>query len=81
MTQPRNSNLIPALLVGLAVGTAVWFLFSTDQGKETRDKLVDSLKDISDTIKDRTSNEVHNLTSKANKVAEHLQSKVKEYKN
>lgn len=79
MTQHRNSKLIPALLAGLAVGTAIWFLFSTDQGKETRDSLVDSLKDIGDTLKERATNEVNNLASKAGKLADNVQSKVKEY--
>ncbi|MGV8878739.1 MAG: YtxH domain-containing protein [Sphingobacteriaceae bacterium] len=79
MTQHRNSKLIPALLAGLAVGTAIWFLFSTDQGRETRDSLVDSLKDIGDTLKERAANEVNNLASKAGKLADNVQSKVKEY--
>jgi gas vesicle protein len=45
MENNNNKKVLALALAGLATGAAIWFLMSTDKGKQTRDYLVDSLMD------------------------------------
>lgn len=71
-----NSNVLAALLAGLAAGAALGILFAPERGVETRDKLNDSLKNLSDSIKDRAADEIGNLTELKNKVVGNIKSKL-----
>jgi len=44
------------LILGLAVGVALGFLFAPRTGKETRELVKDKASDVSETVKDLTAN-------------------------
>ncbi|TWR29683.1 YtxH domain-containing protein [Mucilaginibacter pallidiroseus] len=72
-----NTKVIVALLAGVAAGAALGILFAPDSGTETRDKLSDSLKKLSDTIKETAANEIDNLVGLKDKVVENIKTKVR----
>lgn len=72
-----NTKVVVALLAGLAAGAALGILFAPDSGTETRDKLTDSLKNLSDSIKETAANEIDNLMSFKDKVVDNIKNKVK----
>lgn len=53
-----NSKTFAALLAVLAVETALGILFAPDTGEDTRYKFSKSLRDLSDTVKERASDEL-----------------------
>ena len=71
-----NSKVLIALLAGIAAGAALGFLFAPERGEETRDKLNDSLKNLSDSIKDRAADELGNLSEYKTKVVDNIKSKI-----
>jgi hypothetical protein len=64
-----------ALLAGLAAGAALGILFAPEKGTETRDKLTESLNNLSDTIKDTAASELDKLTSLKSKVVDNIKTK------
>jgi len=72
-----NAKVIVALLAGIAAGAAFGILFAPESGTETRDKLSDSLKKLSDSIKETAANEIDNLVGLKDKVVENIKTKVK----
>lgn len=79
MAQHRKTNLLTGLLAGVAVGSAVWYLCSTDHGKETCHKIADSLKNFGDNLKEGATREAGNLADKASNLADNLKSKANSY--
>lgn len=73
-----NSKVLIGLLAGLAAGAALGLLFAPDKGTETRDKLSQSLKDLSDTIKDKAADEINNLSGLKDKVVSSVKSKLRQ---
>lgn len=80
-----QSKLLLALLTGLAAGAAMGILLAPEKGSETRDKLSDALKNLGDSIRDRASEEIGDLSGFADKVIGSLKSKLQtveeEYSN
>ncbi|AMR31220.1 hypothetical protein A0256_07160 [Mucilaginibacter sp. PAMC 26640] len=72
-----NTKVVVALLAGLAAGAALGILFAPERGTETRDKLSDSLKNLSDTIKETAASEIDRLVSLKDTVVDNIKSKVK----
>ena len=72
-----NSKIIVALLAGVAVGAALGLLFAPESGKETRDRLSKTLKDLGDTIKDLSDEGLDNLSDAVEQVSDNVKSKVK----
>lgn len=71
-----NTKVVAALLAGLAAGAALGILFAPERGSETRDKINDSLKDLGDAIKDRSSEQLHNMGDLADKLISTVKSRL-----
>ena len=69
-----NTKVVVALLAGVAAGAALGILFAPEKGSETRDRLNDALKNLSDAIKDRAAEEIENLTAFKDKVVDTVKS-------
>ncbi|MCJ8210490.1 YtxH domain-containing protein [Mucilaginibacter sp. RS28] len=72
----NNSKIIVAMLAGLAAGAALGILFAPDSGTETRDKLSDSLKDLSDSIKETAGKELNSLLGLKDKLVDNIKTKI-----
>ncbi|MET4082370.1 gas vesicle protein [Pedobacter sp. UYP30] len=72
-----NSKTVVALLAGLAAGAALGILFAPDKGDETRDKLSQSLKDLSDAVKDKTADELEALNQFKEKIVGSIKTKLR----
>lgn len=72
-----NSKTILALLAGLAAGAALGILFAPDKGDDTRDKLTDSLKGLSDSIKESAGKEIESLLGLKDKLVDNIKTKIK----
>ena len=71
-----NTKVLVALLAGLAAGAALGILFAPDKGTETRDKLSDSLKKLTDSIKETAATEIDNLRGLKDKVVDNIKTKM-----
>ena len=71
-----NSKVLIGLLAGLAAGAALGLLFAPDKGTDTRDRLAQSLKDLSDSIRDKAADEINNLANLKDKVVSSVKNKV-----
>ncbi|WP_345949765.1 MULTISPECIES: YtxH domain-containing protein [unclassified Mucilaginibacter] len=65
-----------ALLAGLAAGAAIGILFAPSKGTETRDKLSESLSNLSDSIKETAAAEIDRLASLKTKVVDNIKTKI-----
>lgn len=72
-----NSKTVVALIAGLAAGAALGVLFAPDKGDETRDKLSQSLKDLTDTVKDKAAGELDALNNFKEKVVSSVKTKLR----
>jgi len=73
-----NTKVFAALLAGIAAGAAIGILFAPEKGTDTRDKLNDALKNLSDAIKDRAAEEIENLTALKDRIVENVKSRAGE---
>jgi len=71
-----NAKVVAALLAGLAAGAALGILFAPEKGSETRDKVNESLKDLTDALKERTSEQLNNIGALADKLVGTVKSKL-----
>lgn len=60
----KNSNLIGALVIGAAAGAVISLLVAPAKGSETRKKLADGSKGISDSLCNMASDIVHTLKNR-----------------
>ncbi len=72
-----SGKILAALLAGLAAGAAIGILFAPEKGTDTRDKLSESLKDLGEAIKERSSEQVEQIKDLSDKVSASLKSKLK----
>jgi gas vesicle protein len=71
-----DAKVVIALLAGLAAGAALGILFAPDKGAETRDKITDSLGNLSDTIKETAAAELDRLTDLKERVVGNIKHKI-----
>jgi gas vesicle protein len=71
-----NSKVLIGLLAGLAAGAALGLLFAPEKGTDIRDRLSQSIKDLSDSIKDKAADEINNLANLKDKVVSSVKTKV-----
>lgn len=71
-----SSKVLIGLLAGLAAGAALGLLFAPEAGTETRERLGQSFKDLSDTIKEKAAAELENLSSLKEKVVDKVKNKI-----
>ncbi len=71
-----SSKVLIGLLAGLAAGTALGLLFAPEAGTETRERLGQSFRDLSDTIKEKAAGEIEHLTSLKDKVVDTVKGKI-----
>lgn len=72
-----SGKILAALLAGMAAGAAIGILFAPEKGTDTRDKLNESLKDLGEAIKERSSEQVEQIKELSDKVSATLKSKLK----
>lgn len=63
-----NTKVVAALLAGLAAGAALGILFAPSKGSETREKINDSLKDLGEALKERSEEQIAQVSDIADKV-------------
>ncbi|WP_316752334.1 YtxH domain-containing protein [Pedobacter gandavensis] len=70
LTAQKTDSTLPvvALLAGLAIGAVIGVLFAPEKGVNTRTKISDKAKDLSDTAKDK----LHQVKSKVLSEADQL---------
>lgn len=71
-----NAKVVAALLVGVAAGAALGILFAPEKGSETREKLNDSIKDLGETLKERSQEQLGQISEMADQVLSALKSKL-----
>ncbi len=71
-----SSKVLIGLLAGLAAGAALGLLFAPEVGSETRERLGQSFKDLSDTLKEKAAEELDNLSSLKEKVVDTVKGKM-----
>lgn len=71
-----NTKTILALLAGLAAGAALGILFAPDKGDDTRDKLADTLKGLTDSFKETAAKELESLADLRDKLVENIKTKI-----
>jgi gas vesicle protein len=71
-----NSKVLIGLLAGLAAGAAIGLLFAPESGTETRSRLGQSVKDLSDTIQERAADQLGNLGDLKEKVVNAVKGKL-----
>ena len=65
MSNSENFGKIAgALLLRAAVGAGLGLLFAPDKGSETRKKIVDEIKDLTDDVKEKVKSYTRNGNSK-----------------
>ena len=71
-----SSKVLIGLLAGLAAGAALGLLFAPESGSETRERLGQSFKDLSDTLKEKAAEELDNLSSLKDKVVDSVKGRL-----
>jgi len=71
----NNSKILVALAAGVAVGAVLGILFAPDKGSDTRKKIVDGGKKITDDVKNKFGKGMEKL----NDLKDGLKEKVEEF--
>lgn len=65
----NKSTVAGMVLAGLATGAAAWYLFGTDKGKDVCNRLMGSMRNLSDTVSEKATDTLNHLTGKSENVA------------
>ncbi len=74
--ETSSSAIAAALLAGLAAGAVLGILFAPDKGAETRDKLTDSIGNLSESIKETAASELDRLADLRERVVTNIKNKI-----
>lgn len=72
----KTANAVLGLAVGTAIGVGLGILFAPDEGKNTRKKIKDSLRDKSDEFKEQLDNLTESMREKSLELKGSLEEKV-----
>ena len=72
----NNSKVVSLALAGLAAGGAIWYLLGTEQGKSMCNNLMNSAKDLGNTVKDKVSNKWSDISDQASGMADNATSNI-----
>lgn len=72
----KTTNVVLGLAVGTAIGVGLGILFAPDEGKNTRKKIKDSLRDKSDEFKEQLDNLTESVREKSLELKGSLEEKV-----
>ena len=72
----KTTNVVLGLAVGTAIGVGLGILFAPDEGKNTRKKIKDSLRDKSDELKEQLDNLTESVREKSLELKGSLEEKV-----
>jgi len=78
----NTSKILTALAAGIAIGGVLGILFAPDKGENTRKKIADNSKKLSDSILDTVKEGKHKLSGLKNNLrdrADSLKETVEEY--
>ncbi len=75
----NSGKILAAVAAGIAAGAVLGILFAPDKGSETRKKITDHGKKISDDIKDRLNKGKEKLSSLKDDIAQTVKEKVEEF--
>jgi len=64
----NNGKVLLALLGGAAAGVALGLLFAPEKGTETRRKIAEGAKDLTDSLQDKFTDVKSRVTEKVNEV-------------
>ena len=71
-----NGKIVTSLLAGLAAGAFLGIIFAPEKGSETREKLNESLADLTDAIKERAEEQFDQLSDFKDKIVAAVKSKI-----
>lgn len=77
----KNSSLVGFALAGLAAGAAAWYLFGTKDGRKSLNKAIDSISELSNTIKEKASEGLDCASDFAEKAKDKAKKKFEEGKD
>ena len=72
----KTTNVVLGLAVGTAIGVGLGILFAPDEGKNTRKKIKDSLRDKSDEFKEQLDNLTESVREKSLELKGSLEEKI-----
>jgi len=72
----KTANAVLGLAVGTAIGVGLGILFAPDEGKNTRKKIKDTLRDKSDDLKEQLDNLTESVREKSLELKGSLEEKV-----
>ncbi|WP_316809278.1 YtxH domain-containing protein [Pedobacter agri] len=71
----NNSNIVVAIIAGLAAGAALGMLFAPDEGGETQDRLSRALNDLKEKIMDSAMQGIDTLAATRENVSREIENK------
>ena len=72
MENNKNSKVALAIIAGVAAGAAAWYFMNTENGKQNWASLLNALKDVSDKLVTKGSEQASQLASAGKEASEYI---------